>query len=60
MNLETRQVLLAATATVVTLCGAVLSGGCNTLEGVGQDVENLGDEIGDEAREQRRRNNAND
>jgi predicted small secreted protein len=55
MTLETKRVFLAATATVVTLCGAALSGGCNTVEGVGQDVENLGDEIGDEAREERRR-----
>jgi predicted small secreted protein len=30
--------------------------GCNTVEGVGQDVENLGDAIGDEAREQKRKN----
>jgi predicted small secreted protein len=39
-----------------TLCGALLGlGGCNTVEGVGQDVENLGDKIGDEARDQKRR-----
>jgi predicted small secreted protein len=56
MTLETRRVLLAATATLVTLCGAALSGGCNTVEGVGQDVENLGDKIGDEARDEKRRN----
>ena len=55
MTLETRRGFLAATATVLTLCGAALSGGCNTVEGVGKDVENLGDAIGDEAREQKRR-----
>jgi predicted small secreted protein len=58
MTIETRRVFLAAAATMFTLCLPVLSG-CNTVEGVGQDVENVGDAIGDEAREQRRRNNNN-
>jgi predicted small secreted protein len=52
MTIESRKVLLAAAA--AALFGGVLSG-CNTVEGVGQDIENAGDAIGDEAREQQQR-----
>jgi entericidin A len=50
---DNRREFLAAGA--ILLCGALL-GGCNTVEGVGKDIENAGDAIEDEAREQRRRN----
>lgn len=53
MTIDDRRAFLAAAA--ASLCAALLSG-CNTVAGVGQDVENLGDKIGDEAREKKRRN----
>ena len=51
--------------TLLPLVGALLLsgvfiGGCNTVEGVGRDIENLGDEIEDEAddaRDNRRNRN---
>ena len=51
---ENRRAFLAA---AMLLCsgGAALLGGCNTVEGVGRDIENAGDAIEDEAREQRRK-----
>lgn len=52
MTIDNRRSVLTATAAI--LCGALL-GGCNTIEGVGQDIENAGDAIGDEAREQKRK-----
>ena len=44
----------AATATMAALCAGM--GGCNTIEGVGQDIEKAGDAIEDKAREEKRRN----
>jgi predicted small secreted protein len=57
MTIERRRAFLAATmtATMAMLCGTALSG-CNTVEGVGQDIENAGDAIGDKARDEKRRN----
>jgi predicted small secreted protein len=53
MTKNRREFLAAA----VLLCGgAALLGGCNTVEGVGKDIERAGDAIEDEAREQRRNN----
>lgn len=54
-----------AQRTVLPLVGALLLigvfiGGCNTVEGVGRDIENLGDAIEDEAddaRDNRRNRN---
>jgi predicted small secreted protein len=56
MTMEQRRAFLAAAAATAITLGSGILVGCNTVEGVGQDVEDLGDEIGDEAREQRRRN----
>lgn len=36
------------------LLSALFIAGCNTVEGVGRDIENLGDEIEDEADDARR------
>ena len=44
----------AAVATAAALCGGLLAG-CNTIEGVGEDIENAGDAIGDKARDEKRR-----
>jgi predicted small secreted protein len=55
-SFDTRRAFFTAAATAATLCGTSLLAGCNTVEGVGQDVERLGDKIGDEARDQRRKN----
>jgi predicted small secreted protein len=44
----------------VSFAGLVMLGGCNTIEGVGRDLERAGDAIQDEAqetRDRRRRNN---
>jgi predicted small secreted protein len=51
---DTRREFLAAAA--LLLGGAALLGGCNTIEGVGKDVENAGDAIEDKARETKRKN----
>jgi predicted small secreted protein len=53
MTIDNRRTFL--TATMAALCAALVSG-CNTVEGVGQDIENAGDAIGDKAREEKRRN----
>jgi predicted small secreted protein len=53
MTTNSRKAFLAAT--VAVLLGGTGLSGCNTVEGVGQDVEDLGDAVGDEAREERRR-----
>jgi predicted small secreted protein len=44
----------------LSLAGLMLSTGCNTVEGVGRDVERLGDAIEDEASETRREQRRND
>lgn len=43
----------------VTLSSAALLAGCNTVEGVGRDIERAGDAISDEARDERRDRNRN-
>jgi predicted small secreted protein len=53
-----RAIVLAPWAVSVTMLGAMLSA-CNTVEGVGRDIERAGDAIQDEAddtRDRRRRN----
>ena len=47
MSVEQRRALLAA----VLMSGAFL-GACNTVEGVGRDIEAAGDAISDEADEE--------
>ena len=41
-------------AGILAVAGLMMLTGCNTVEGVGRDVERLGDTIEDEARETRR------
>ena len=53
MNTTANQSKLLALISALLLSSAFLSG-CNTVEGVGQDIENLGDEIEDEANDARR------
>jgi predicted small secreted protein len=48
---HSRTVLLSLLGVIGT---AAFVGGCETVEGVGRDVENLGDAIEDEARDERR------
>jgi predicted small secreted protein len=48
---HSKRVLLALLGVAGT---AALVGGCETVEGVGRDIENAGDAIGDEARDERR------
>ena len=49
---------LASSKSLLALLGVVafsaFAAGCETVEGVGEDIENLGDEIEDEARDSRR------
>jgi predicted small secreted protein len=52
MTIDNRRTFLAAT--IAALCGALVSG-CNAVEGVGQDIENAGDAIGDKARKEKRK-----
>ena len=54
MTVDNRRTFLAAT--IAALCGALVSGGCNTVEGAGKDIENAGDAIGDKARKEKQRN----
>jgi predicted small secreted protein len=56
MSNENRRQFLAAAAaaTAAALCGGLLAG-CNTVEGVGEDIERAGDAIGDKARREKRR-----
>jgi predicted small secreted protein len=53
MKIVPRTVLLS-TALLGALASTALLGGCNTVEGVGRDIERAGDAISDEARETRR------
>jgi predicted small secreted protein len=55
MAIENRRRFLMAAAGAFAVLGAGLLGGCNTVEGVGQDIENAGDAIGDKARKEKRR-----
>ena len=43
-----------AALTARTRAESAFAAGCETVEGVGEDIENLGDEIEDEARDSRR------
>jgi predicted small secreted protein len=46
--------LAAISLAALSFAGIMMSAGCNTVEGVGRDVERLGDAIEDEARDTRR------
>ncbi len=52
MKVTEKTVFLAVFGAVL-VSGGLLTG-CNTIEGVGKDVERAGDAISDEARETRR------
>ena len=55
MTIENRRrFLMAAAAVAAAAMGGGLLAGCNTVEGVGQDIENAGDAIGDKARKEKR------
>jgi predicted small secreted protein len=56
MTIENRRHFLMAATGALAALSAGLLGGCNTVEGVGQDIENAGDAIGDKARKEKRRN----
>ena len=49
-----KTILFSTTLVGMTLSSAALLAGCNTVEGVGRDIERAGDAISDEARETRR------
>ena len=50
----TKQKTLWSWLGALILSTSALLAGCNTVEGVGRDIENLGDEIEDEADDARR------
>lgn len=50
--MKSRNRLGALSALILSMCMAFLSG-CNTIKGAGQDVEAVGDEIEEEAVENR-------
>ena len=52
-----KRTLLPVVGAVVLSGGFFAISGCNTVEGVGRDVENLGDAIEDKADEERRDRN---
>lgn len=58
MNIGTiKRTLLPVVGTVILAGGFLAISGCNTVEGVGRDVERLGDAIEDKADEERRDRN---
>jgi predicted small secreted protein len=53
MSFVTKRMGLWLSVVAVLLTSGTLSG-CNTIEGAGEDIEDLGDAIEDEAEDQRR------
>jgi predicted small secreted protein len=61
VNVEVAAMKLARIGwATLSFAGLMMSAGCNTVEGVGRDVERLGDAIEDEASETRREQRRND